>query len=113
MSSSREDSAALLFSPAVYKLVDRSEVVNGLVDKRGRMTFREATDVLTDGVSLAAIAREAGVSDGAIRQARLAPENPSYRNPPAGWEEVAVRIARQRIAELQRVVKALGGRSSG
>ena len=64
------------------------------------MDFKSATDRLTACLSHADIAEAAGVSVQLIRQARVDPSNPSYRNPPDGWQKVVVRLARQRAKEL-------------
>lgn len=64
------------------------------------MDFTEATDRLTNGISLADLARELNASYGLIRQARMHPTSPSYRRPPAGWEEAVARLAEERAKEL-------------
>jgi hypothetical protein len=71
------------------------------------MDFTEATDWLTKGVSLADLARELGASYGLIRQARMAPESPSFRRPPTGWEEAVARLAEKRAQELLALKEAL------
>jgi hypothetical protein len=65
-----------------------------------RMDFTEATDRLTKGLSLADLAKELRASYGLIRQARLDPNSPSYRNPPEGWELAVVRLAEQQAQAL-------------
>jgi hypothetical protein len=67
------------------------------------MEFTEATDRLTKGVSLADVAREMDASYGLIRQARMDPNSPSYRNPPNGWESAVARLAGERAAELLKL----------
>jgi hypothetical protein len=64
------------------------------------MDFTEATDRLTKGVSLADLARELDASYGLIRQARMDPTSPSYRRPPAGWEDAVAKLAEERAHEL-------------
>jgi hypothetical protein len=71
------------------------------------MDFTEATDRLTQSVSLADLARELGASYGLIRQARMNSDSPSYRRPPSGWESAVVRLAQRRAAELLALVKEL------
>ena len=73
------------------------------------MDFRDATDELTRCPNLADVSREAGVSDGLIRQARLDPKSTSYRRPPEGWQTAVGRLARERAAELVRLAEELGG----
>lgn len=65
------------------------------------MDFKSATDRLTACLSHVDIAEAAGVSVQLIRQARVEPGNPSYRNPPDGWQKVVARLARQRAKELR------------
>ena len=65
------------------------------------MDFKNATDRLTACLSHADIAKAAGVSVQLIRQARVDPANPSYRNPPDGWQKVVAQLARQRAKELK------------
>lgn len=64
------------------------------------MDFTEATNRLTRVVSLADLAREMGASYGLIRQARMSPTSPSYRNPPEGWEAAVEKLAKLRAGEL-------------
>ncbi len=72
------------------------------------MDFREASDRLTQACpTLADIAREAGVSDGLIRQARLDAGSPSYRNPPAIWPAAVAKLAKERAVELVKLAKEL------
>jgi hypothetical protein len=73
------------------------------------MDFKDATDRLTAGLSHADIAEAAGVSVQSIRQARVEPGSPSYRNPPEGWREVLARLARQRAKELKALAEAVEG----
>lgn len=71
------------------------------------MDFTEATDWLTKGISLADLARELDASYGLIRQARMNPASPSYRRPPAGWEQAVARLAEERVQELLALKEAL------
>lgn len=64
------------------------------------MDFKTATDQVAGCITHAEIAEAAGVSLQTIRQARMDPDLPSYRNPPAGWQGVLARLARQRSREL-------------
>jgi hypothetical protein len=74
------------------------------------MDFTEATDRLTRGVSLADLARELNASYGLIRQARMDPVSPSYRRPPAGWEDAVAQLAEERANELLALKQALAER---
>lgn len=64
------------------------------------MDFKTATDRVAGCISHAEIAEAAGVSIQAIRQARMDPSSTSYRNPPAGWQAVLARLARERSRAL-------------
>lgn len=74
------------------------------------MDFTEATDRLTKSLSLADLAKELGASYGLIRQARLDPASPSYRNPPIGWEGAVARLAEQRAEQLLSLKREIEGR---
>lgn len=71
------------------------------------MEFNEATDQLTQCVSLADLARELRASYGLIRQARMDPTSPSYRRPPEGWEAAVAKLAGVRAAELLNLKREL------
>ena len=71
------------------------------------MDFVAATDRLTDCPLHADVAREAGVSVQAIRQARLDPDATSFRRPPEGWQATVASLARARAAELLALAKEL------
>lgn len=64
------------------------------------MDFKTATDLVAGCITHAEIAEAAGVSIQTIRQARMEPSSPSYRNPPAGWQGVLAGLARERSREL-------------
>ncbi len=76
------------------------------------MDFVEATDRLTKGVTLADLAMELKASYGLIRQARMDPSSPSYRNPPPGWEAAVARLADERAQELLLLKQRLSGESA-
>lgn len=65
------------------------------------MDFKTATDRVAGCITHAEIAEACGVSIQSIRQARMDPSSPSYRNPPTGWEAVLARLAHQRAKELE------------
>jgi hypothetical protein len=58
-------------------------------------------------VTTAEIADALGVSPHSVRQARLAPGAPGYRQPPAKWAEVLARLALERSDKLQELAQAL------
>ena len=58
------------------------------------MDFRTATDLL--GLPATELAEAFSLQPQTIRQMRLAPDAASYRSPPAGWQKVIVRLARER-----------------
>lgn len=72
------------------------------------MDFIEATDrAIQTCITLAEIAKAAGVSHHGIRRARLKPGTSSYRSPPAGWEGKLAKLARKRARELERLAEEL------
>ena len=71
------------------------------------VNFIQATDALTGCPTHPDIAKEAGVSVQTIRQARLAPDHPNNRPPPAGWEQAIANLARERAAELVELAETL------
>ena len=73
------------------------------------MTFRAATDrLLALGINMAELADRCGVAHNTIRRARLDPDSPAYRPPPAGWEVIGARMARERADELTSLARELG-----
>ena len=65
------------------------------------MDFQTATDKLMScGVTLADIAKAAGVTHQTIRRARLAPTSSARLRPPAKWPTIVARVARDRVAAL-------------
>jgi hypothetical protein len=69
------------------------------------MDFKTATNLL--GLRATELAEAFGLQPQTIRQMRLAPDAASYRSPPAEWQKVIVRLARERGRELDQLVKAL------
>lgn len=65
------------------------------------------------GVTAVELGQELGVAAQSIRQARLDPSSPGYRSPPAGWQEVLIRMAQERCVELKRVVGLRGDGAGG
>ena len=64
------------------------------------MDFRTATDRMNPAITLADLSAELGMSDAAVRQARLDPEGSSYRTPPGGWEQAIAKLGKERAGEL-------------
>jgi hypothetical protein len=69
------------------------------------MDFKTATDAL--GLPAAQIAEAFGLQPQTIRQMRLVPAAASYRAPPAGWQKVLARLARERGSELKALADRL------
>lgn len=74
------------------------------------MNFKTATDHVAGCIAHAEIAEACGVSLQSIRQARMDPSSPSYRNPPVGWEAVLARLAKERARELINFAELLSPR---
>jgi hypothetical protein len=70
------------------------------------MDFKTATDIL--GVPAAELAEAFGLEPQTIRQMRLASDARGHRSPPAGWEKVVARLARERGNELTELADRLG-----
>lgn len=77
------------------------------------MDFKTATDRVAGCISHAEIAAAAGVSVQTIRQARLAPSAPGHRPPPAGWQDVLARLARERSQQLAQFAEEVERNWSG
>ena len=72
------------------------------------MDFKTATDRLSAAkITADDIAEAFGVVRNTIARARLDPSSPAYRSPPENWEPVLVRLARERIMELSKLVEEL------
>jgi hypothetical protein len=56
--------------------------------------FKEATDRLTERVTLADIAEACGSHPNSIDRARLEPDSKSYRSPPREWKPALAHLAR-------------------
>ena len=69
------------------------------------MDFKTATDIL--GVPAADLAQAFGLEPQTIRQMRLAVDARGYRSPPADWERVLARLARERGRELHGLAERL------
>lgn len=71
------------------------------------MDFRTATDRLKDRVTDQDLADACGVAHNTIRRARMDPESPNYRSPPANWREVVARLAEDHARRLFELAKEL------
>ena len=71
------------------------------------MDFKTATDRVEGCISHAEIASAAGVSVQTVRQARLDPAARGHRPPPANWQVVLARLARERARELEAFANVL------
>jgi hypothetical protein len=69
--------------------------------------FKAATDILTQRITAEQIAEAAGVSVSLIARARLDPSSSAYRSPPAGWQKVLARLARERGDEFHELAVKL------
>lgn len=77
----------------------------------GSALFKEAADALLNPTSLAEIADALDCSVPALRQARLEPSYPSFRNPPGGWEVTMRRLLEAKadhFAKLARRISPTG-----
>jgi len=71
------------------------------------MRFKDAIDQLGERITHEAAAKALGVSVASVRQYRLSPGAKAYRSPPAGWQNVLARLARERGSELHALADAL------
>lgn len=71
------------------------------------MDFKEATDRLTERVTLADIAEACGSHPNSIDRARLAPESKSFRSPPLNWRSSLAPLARERGLALIRLAEEM------
>ena len=69
--------------------------------------FRSAANILGAQISTADMAAALGVSPHSVRQARLLEGAPGYRTPPRGWNRALAVLARERVAELERLIRDL------
>lgn len=76
------------------------------------MDFRTAANILGRQITTADMAKAVGMSNHSVRQARLIQGAAGYRTPPKEWETALVRLARERIAELEAFVHQIEPRAS-
>jgi hypothetical protein len=69
------------------------------------MDFKAATDIL--GVPAVVLAEAFQLEPQTIRQMRLSSDARGYRSPPADWERVLARLARERGRELHGLAEKL------
>jgi hypothetical protein len=73
------------------------------------MSFRNASDRVTECVTFARLADTLGVAENTILRARMDPENPNARSAPEGWEKGIAWLARERAGDLVKLAQELGG----
>ena len=74
------------------------------------MDFKTATDRLSAAkITADDIAEACGVVRNSIARARLDPTSPAYRSPPANWQSVLARLARERVEQLSVLAVELEG----
>lgn len=71
------------------------------------MNFQDAVDQLGERVTHEQVAHALGVSVASVRQYRLSPGAKAHRSPPAGWQKVLARLARERGRELTALAAKL------
>lgn len=69
------------------------------------MTFAEAMDAI--GVSAPDLSETLGLAPQTIRQMRMDPDNPNYREPPKAWRTILAAYARSRCAHLNAIAEEL------
>lgn len=69
------------------------------------MDFKAATDILA--VPATVLASAFGLKAQTIRQMRLPPSAANHRAPPAGWQKVVARLARDRGRALEMLADRL------
>jgi hypothetical protein len=77
------------------------------------MNFKEATDILFEGVPQRDLARILGVSVASIRQARLRETAKAHRTAPENWEKAVIKLAGDRIRAYQRLISRLAATQQG
>ena len=71
------------------------------------MSFKRASDSLFERVSHAELAGALNVSVATVRQARLKRSANAYREPPKDRRTAVALLARQRIAQLRKLIATL------
>jgi hypothetical protein len=73
-----------------------------------RIDFKKASDRAAGArITLADMAKAAGVSHQTLRRSRLDPESVSYREPPEGWERALAKLVQKRATDLIRLAEDL------
>jgi|SRR5215213_4580200 len=83
------------------------------VKQSAYMNFKEATDLLFNGVSHQELAKTLGVSVASIRQARLDPEAKAHRTAPPEWEKAVIDLASDRIQRYRKLISAIQANRQG
>jgi hypothetical protein len=69
--------------------------------------FRDITNDLFSKIGAEELALQIGCSLGSVKQARMDRTSSSYREPPAGWEEAARKLALDRAAYFTKLAERL------
>jgi hypothetical protein len=77
------------------------------------MNFREVLDRLCANLGHNEVAKALGISVQAIRQARMRPESSGFRAPPKDWENVAIRLAEERVWQYRKLIEQIRGDRQG
>ena len=78
-----------------------------LTAERLPLTFKEATDLLIQRLTVADVAKACGSHVNSVERARLDPKTRSYREPPTGWIPAVARLARHRGMQLISLAERL------
>lgn len=71
------------------------------------MDFRKATDALIAQITFDDLAKEMGLAGQTVRKARVTTGSVAARNPPAGWERAARKLAERQAAHFTKLAKTL------
>ncbi len=75
------------------------------------MDFVKTTDALFAQLTAADLAQEMGLAPQTIRKARVTAESVASRNPPAGWEKAALKLAESQAQHFTRLAERLRARA--
>jgi hypothetical protein len=73
------------------------------------MNFREVLDALCANLGHTEVADALGISVQAVRQARMKPDSSGFRAPPKDWENVAIRLAEERVWHYRQLIEQIRG----
>jgi hypothetical protein len=71
------------------------------------MDFVKATDALFLQLTTEDLAKEMGLAPQTIRKARVTKTSVAARNPPAGWEKAAAKLASRQAAHFTKLAAQL------